>query len=101
MGRGISALQRSIIDVVKSNGYTTTFDTLNLTLSMKNFDRKEMKSGYASASRALRRLVERGALMKLRNRYVGYSDVFVLPEFVGDVPDVKRRYLAVEACRNG
>src|SRR5258708_39971638 len=99
MGRGLSQLQREILGVVKAKGYTTTFDTINLTLNMfqKTFDYgKGVKSGYASASRALRRLVERGALLKLRNQYVGYSDVFVLPDFVGDVPKVKRRYIAVE-----
>ena len=96
--RGLSELQRKILDTVKRKGHTTTFDTINLTLSFNpDFTFKQgMRSAYASASRALRRLVDRGLLMKLRSQYVGYSDVFVLPDFEGDIPDVKRRYGMVE-----
>jgi hypothetical protein len=100
---GLSVLQKKILDVVKTRGYTTAFDTVDLTFRMDDtFEkpyRKLMASARASASRALRRLVERGLLVKVRSKYIGYSDIFIHPDFTDEPPVVKRKFAEVEAYK--
>jgi hypothetical protein len=105
-GGGLSKQQRQILGFVRTHGYITTFDatnSLNVDFDCDcDFDkpqgfRRYMASLNVCASRSLARLVERGLLVKVKSKYVGYSDVFVSPDNTDAPPLIKRRTHA-EQC---
>jgi hypothetical protein len=106
---GLSKQQKQIMESVRANGYNTTFDTTNsLTCHFNcncDFDkpnafRRYMASLNVCASRSLARLVERGLVVKIKSRWVGYSDVFVDPNNTDKPPDIKRRTHSEELALN-
>lgn len=64
-----------------------------------NAFRRYMASLNVCASRALARLVQRGLLVKIKSKWVGYSDVFVDPNNTDEPPSIRRRTHSEEAVK--
>jgi hypothetical protein len=104
---GLSKQQRQILEFVRAHGYITVFDAKNSLIVKFNCDcdfdkpqafRRYMASLNVCASRSLARLVERGLLVKVKRKYISYSDVFVSPDNTDAPPLIKRRTLAEESA---
>jgi hypothetical protein len=100
---GLSKLQKDILAFVREKGYTTAYDATELAFNAGDFKKPfsvVQASARASASRALRRLVNRGLLVKVPPKYERCSTVFVDPDFTDEPPVVERRFTQVEMYKN-
>lgn len=105
---GLSKLQKEMMQFVHKKGYITAFDASyiaynqgshgDIDLDEYGWFKKSWKHAYATASRSLRRLVERGLLVRLTTKWRGCVDVFTPPDFTDDVPYAPRRLHSIERC---
>jgi hypothetical protein len=80
MGRGLSPLQKDILKHAQEHGRILPSQALDIAFDHgKYLSDNPWTVGKAVASQALRRLVNRGLLLRHRCRFVGYPTFYHLP----------------------